>query len=558
LTPLRSWTHFFSPYPGPATPGAFRFVCAAVSGAALSLSYTGFYFSIYSWLCIGLLLVVILDARPPVAFACGFVHTLVFVFTSVPWIATVLAVHGGLSRAGGWAILFLIASVMGILTGTFAWCVRRLAQRSLVLACAGAPFLWVTFEFALTHLPEISFPWNLLGYPASGNLALLQLATITGIWGLSFVVAAFNALLAWTTLAPTPPPKIRATFLAAAAFLILTVMTIGPRFVPRTSATHFARAVQPNFPEAMEYPANWFQTHARDLEEIEQLSLAASNHSTDLLVWPEAPAPFSFEDPQFARHASLLAIHFQHPFLAGVIEWKPAPESSAGAHAALAPYNSAILLDPQGQKVFTYDKIHLVPFGEYEPFPLIHRVVASVSDEVGGFRKGSKYSVAHLPGGYTFGAFICYEAIYPGEVRRFAAAGADLLVNISNDGWFGRSAAPEQHLRMARVRAVENRRWLLRVTNNGFTGSVDPYGRVFRPLPPDIRAAVDLPYDFRTDETIYTRFGDWFAWLCVLVSVILLASTFKKGNTAREELLMPVTDIPPSFVGARFSASHRL
>jgi apolipoprotein N-acyltransferase len=187
-----------------------------------------------------------------------------------------------------------------------------------------------------------------------------------------------------------------------------------------------------------------------------------------------------------------------------------------------------------------------VPFGEYEPFPLIHAVVAHFSDEVGAFRKGTKYSVAHLPGGYTFGTFICYEAIYPGEVRHFAADGADLLINISNDGWFGRSAAPEQHLRMARVRAVENRRWLLRVTNNGFTVSVDPYGRIFRALPPDIRAAVDLPYDFRTDETIYTQFGDWFAWLCVLVSVILLATTSRKGNTASEEILIPVAEIPPS------------
>jgi len=544
--PLRSWTHFLPPYPGPATPAAFRLVCAAVSGAALSLSYTGFYFSIYSWMCIGLLLVVILDARPRIAFACGFVHALFFVLTSVPWIATVLAVHGGLSRVGGWAILLLIAAVWGMLTGTFAWCVRRLAQRSLALACIGAPFLWVTFEFVRAHLPEISFPWNLLGYPASGNLALLQLTAITGIWGLSFAVAAFNALLAWTILAPAPPPKVRAVVLAAGAVLILAVMAIGSRFVPRTSANHYARAVQPNFPESPVYPRDWFQTHTRDLDEIEQLSLAPSNHPADLLIWPEAPAPFSFEDSQFARRASLLAIHFQHPFLAGVIEWEPAPESSAGEHAALAPYNSAILLDPQGQKIFTYDKVHLVPFGEYEPFPLIHRVVASLSDEVGGFRKGSKYSVAPLPGGYTFGTFICYEAIFPGEVRRFAASGADLLVNISNDGWFGRSAAAEQHLRMARVRAVENRRWLLRVTNNGFTVSVDPYGRVFSPLPPDVRAAVDLPYDFRTDETLYTRFGDWCAWLCVLVSGILLALTFRKGTTAREELLMPIAEIPPS------------
>jgi len=369
-----------------------------VSGAALSLSYTGFYFSIYAWLCIGLLLIVILDARPRIAFACGFIHSLLFVFTSESWIATVLAVHGGLSRIGGWGILFLIALVIGTLTGTFAWCVRRLAQRSLALACIGAPFLWVTFEFVLAHLPEIGFPWNLLGYPASANLAFLQLTTITGIWGLSFVVAAFNLLLAWTIMAPAPPPKIRTTILAAVAVLIVAVAAIGPRFIPRASANHFARAVQTNFPESMEYPADWFQTHTHDLDEIEQLSLAPSNHPTDLLVWPEAPAPFSFEDPQFARRASLLAIRFQHPFLAGVIEWEPVSEQAASPHARLAPYNSAILLDPQGQKVFSYDKIHLVPFGEYEPFPLIHRVVASFSDEVGGFRKGSKYSVAHLPG----------------------------------------------------------------------------------------------------------------------------------------------------------------
>src|SRR5258705_372179 len=375
---------------------------AAVSGAALSLSYTGFYFAIYSWLCIGLLLIVILDARPRVAFACGFVHALFFVLTSMSWIATVLAVHGGLSRVGGCAILLLIATVFGIFTGTFAWSVRRLAQRSLLLACVGAPFLWVTFEFAFAHMPEIGFPWNLLGYPASNNLALLQLATVTGIWGLSFFVAAFNSLVAWTALAPTPAPKTRFTILAGAVVLILFIMAIGPRFVPQVSANHYARAVQTNFPEAMEYPPDWFQSHAQDFDQIEQLSLAPSNHPVDLLVWPEAPAPFSFEDPQFARRASQLAIQFHHPFLAGCIQWEPAPEVSTNTHAALAPYNSAILLDPQGQKTFAYDKVHLVPFGEYEPFPLIHRVAASFSDEIGGFRKGRKHAVGHLPGGDSF------------------------------------------------------------------------------------------------------------------------------------------------------------
>jgi apolipoprotein N-acyltransferase len=163
-----------------------------------------------------------------------------------------------------------------------------------------------------------------------------------------------------------------------------------------------------------------------------------------------------------------------------------------------------------------------------------------VSSQVGGFHKGNRYVIGQLPRGNSFGVFICYEAIYPGEVRRFAAGGAQLLINISNDGWFGRSAAAEQHLRMARVRAVENRRWLVRATNNGLTVSVDPYGRIFELLSPDVRAAADLPYDFRTDQTIYTRFGDWFAWLCVLVSVILVTVTFRKASGGRS-----VTDVLP-------------
>jgi apolipoprotein N-acyltransferase len=539
--PQRAWASFFRPQPGSATPDAFRYVFAALSGAALSFSYTGFYLSIYSWVCVGILLIVLFGARPKVAFFCGFLHSMFFVITCCPWIATVLAIHGGLSKAGGWGVLLLIGCVFGILTGAFAWSVNRLAKRSILLACVGAPFLWVTFEFVRTRMPEISFPWGLLGYPASSNPALLQLTTLTGIYGLSFLAAAVNALLAWCDQAVTTSVARRVAILVTTVALVLLAIFVGPRFVPQALPNHYARAVQVNFPEVEEYPAHWLQTHAADLNEIENLSLAAGARQPDLLIWPEAPAPFSFEDAQFAKMASSLAIRFHHPFLAGAIEWRQLPNAlNPKVRHILAPYNSAILIDPQGQDVFTYDKIHLVPFGEYEPFPLIHRVVQSVSSEVGGFQKGTTYAVAHLPGGASLAAFICYEAIYPGEIRNFAANGAQLFVNISNDGWFGHSAAAEQHLRIARVRAVENRRWLLRVTNSGITAAVDPYGRIFSPLPTDVRAAVDLPYDFRTDETLYTQFGDWFAWLCVIVSAILLASTFRKGNTANEEIPIPV------------------
>jgi apolipoprotein N-acyltransferase len=520
------WPDWLRPDPQKNLPTAFRLSVSAITGAGLALSFTWIYSPVYAWISLGLLLMMVLRATSRAAYFCGFCHAIAFVFVSVPWIAEVLAVHGGTSRFVGWCILLLIAMVWGILTAGFTWAVNRIARRGVALGCIAAPFVWVTSEFARAHLPEIGFPWNLLGYAAAENPALLQLTTVTGIYGLSFVMAAFNALLAWADAAKNVRPHKRLTIIVAAIFVVAGVMFLGAKFVPNARATHFARAVQPNFPEVDNYPADWFAVHKVDLDDLEQLSLEPSAHHPDLIIWPEAPAPFSWQENQFSKRASSLAIRAGHPFLAGVIEWKT--ETFSSGHIGQAPYNSALLADPQGQKVFVYDKRHLVPFGEYEPFPLIHRVVQSVSDEVGGFHKGTVAAIGQLPGNHKFGAFICYEAIFPGEVRDFAARGANLLVNISNDGWFGKSSAALQHLHMARVRAVENRRWILRVTNSGITAAIDPYGKVYETIPWDVRGAVDLPYDFRTDTTLYTRFGDWFAWMCVLVSVILLLPTFWK------------------------------
>ena len=528
MTPGR-WFAFLNPKASAEIPFIARILFAALTGAGLSLSFTGLYFPLYSWVSVGLLLILVMTPKPRVAFACGFVHAIMFVLTSVPWIATVLSVHGGLSRAGGWGVLLLIAAAWGVLIGGFAWCVNRVAKQNAKLACIAAPFLWVAFEFIRAHLPEISFPWNLLGYPAAANMALVQLTAVTGIYGLSFVVAAFNALIAWADVAKAPSMKEKLGILGLTTAAILLVMIVGEQLVPNAAANHSARAVQPNFPEVESYGTDWFGAHGDDLKDLLELSLAPSKNAPDLIVWPEAPAPFSWQDPQFSKFASRMAIQADRPLLAGTIEWKTErlPSGSLGQ----APYNSAILVDPQGQRVFVYDKMHLVPFGEYEPFPLIHRVVTSVSSEVGGFRKGSNRVVGTLPNGLKFGTYICYEAIYPGEIREFTDKGANLLINISNDGWFGKSAAAEQHLRMARVRAVENRRWILRVTNSGITAAVDPYGRVYAAMPRDVRGAADLPYDFRADRTLYTRLGDWFAWLCVIISVILVGRTFTEQRS---------------------------
>lgn len=531
--PSPAWYEYLRPHRLRETPAIFRFILAAASGAILSLSYHGSFLSLYSWFCLAVLLASVLGARARVAFFCGFLHGLIFVLTCVPWIAEVLSVHGGMSLAAGWGVLLLIASVWGASIGLFAWMVQRLSLRSYTLALAGAPFLWISTEVLRTYLPEISFPWGLLGYAPAENPALLQLTTITGVYGLSFLAASFNALLLWSDCASRAETKRRFGIFGGIMVALLLVMAIGPRFVPKAEEHHVARAVQPNFPENLQYVGDWYAEHKGDLAELERLSLrpSLSDVQPDLLIWPEAPAPFSFQDAHFVPYISKLATEFHHPMIVGVIEWKPSNELVNGApRTTLVPYNSAAMLNELGQRTFSYDKMHLVPFGEYEPFPFIHQVVTSVSEEVGGFHKGKERSVGVLSNGNKLSVFICYEAIYPGEVRAFTERGAELLVNISNDGWFGTSSAADQHLRMARVRAVENRRWLLRDTNSGITASIDPYGNVTRVLQRDVRDSADLPYDFRTDQTLYVKLNDWFAWMCVLVSAILVGITFRKDQ----------------------------
>src|SRR5438445_10435303 len=234
--PRGSWRSYLRVQAGAEIPAGLRLIVGAVSGAALSLSYTGLYLSIYSWLCIGILLFSLFGARARVASGCGFLHGLLFVLTSVPWIATVLAVHGGLSVAGGWGLLLLIAITWGILTGAFAWTVHRVSLQSIELACIGAPFIWVTFEFVRAHLPEISFPWNLLGYPAAANLGLVQLTTLTGIYGLSFLVAGFNALLSWASASKALTARGRIARAAAATAVLLIASWVAPRLVPQQQA----------------------------------------------------------------------------------------------------------------------------------------------------------------------------------------------------------------------------------------------------------------------------------------------------------------------------------
>jgi len=506
-----------------------RSVLAIASGFFLALSFPDYNLPVLAWVAIALLILASVGAGLRDAPLYGFLHGIVFYPTCLPWVAVVMRQYGNVDPFDAAGIVGLIGIAGGIILSSFSFSLAWLGRRSKTAPFLIAPFFWVTLEFARTHLPYIGFPWNLTGYAASENLALLQLAPLTGIFGLSFGIAAFNALLAWAMTVRTRQSWIA---LGTTALALIVIAIVGPRFVPKAPEKYVAHLVQTDFPQSEHYPDNWLDIHAGELDDLVKISVDAARKEPGLIVWPEVPAPFSLQDSKFRLRAQEIARDSGQYFLFGVVGWE------IGPNRQLEATNSAVLFDPTGMRTYSYDKIHLVPFGEYVPLRQWITFAGRLTADISDFTPGTVYSVGQLPGG-QFGTFICYEAIFPSEVANFERHGADLLINISNDGWFGRSAAPPQHLMMARVRAVENRRWLLRDTNNGYTVSIDPYGRTVAQLPTDVRSELDAPYDFRSDRTLYSYWGDWIAWLSLIASILILARALAMRIPASEAQARP-------------------
>jgi apolipoprotein N-acyltransferase len=509
-------------------PWYVRSLLAILSGAALALSFPNYNLPLLAWLAVGLLILACFGARARGGLFYGWLHGVVFYPLSVPWIDTVMHQYGNIDPLTSAAILALLSVVFALFTAAFGWAIALVSTRvrpgqNWKLVCLLAPFLWVALEYARTWLILGGFPWNLTGYAVGGNLGIVQLAAVTGVYGLSFVIVAWSSLIVYAMLSGRQ--RVWKAALVATGLLILWAGT-GKYFVPAAIPRHVAHLVQTDFPQSAEYPGNWMQLHAGELDQLARISIGSAQDAPQrpsLIVWPEVPAPFTMQDPAFTQLAQKIARDSAGDFLVGIVDWK---RNAKGVYIAS---NSAVLLNPVGLRVFAYDKVHLVPFGEFVPYRRLLRFAGRLTADLSDFTPGKAFSVGQLPDG-KFGTLICYEAIFPDQVRQYTKDGAQLLINISNDGWFGRSSAPAQHLVMARVRAVENRRWLLRDTNNGFTVSVDPYGRIVAELPTDIRAELDAPYDFRTGLTPYARFGDWFAWLCVIASIAQLGTAAVKRS----------------------------
>ena len=281
-----------------------RVLLALASGAALALSFPNYNLQLLAWVSIGLLVLASFGARPAVAPLYGFLHGLVFYPICLPWMDVVMRQYGNLDPWTSAGILGLVGVAGGIICAFFSWGVAQASRKGPAFACALAPFLWVALEFARGNLPIFAFPWNLIGYAASGNLALLQLTAITGIYGLSFVLAAYESLVAYAILVRRQRPWKAAIAITA---LLIVIAGGGRYFVPQAPSRYVAHLVQTNFAQSYEYSPDWMQLHGRDLDDLGQISVDAATRIPGIVVWPEVPAPFSLRDAGFATRAQRIA-----------------------------------------------------------------------------------------------------------------------------------------------------------------------------------------------------------------------------------------------------------
>ena len=505
-----------------------KWVTAALSGFFLVACFPRLSLHPLVWIAIlPLLLILVGESSRWRAFGWAYFSGAIFLAGSCYWFVEVTHQYGGLNLALALTALLAFVVVFSVFFGAFGLAVGTVARKSPSLALLLSPFLWVAVELARTYLIT-GFPWNLLGYAVSFG-GLRQIACVTGVYGLSFLAAATSALGAWAILRW----RTRWPCLPLGGWVVLLLIANWSFAPPApTRGPNLAVLVQPNVPLEEEAAPAWAPwLNPTKLNQLVNMSLDAlakkgwnmgtasgeedrqRSAAPPLIIWAENPAPFYFtRDPVFRnavegmarRGGAYVVVNTVVPFGAGYSKIT----------------NSAVVVDPQGREILQYDKMHLVPFGEYVPAWAFPNMIGKITNEAGNFVAGSSYRVAPTPQG-AIGVFICYEDIFPQLVRRFTLAGAQVLVNISNDAWFGDSAAALQELEMARLRAIEDRRYLLRATNDGITAVIDPYGRIEKQIARHQSAVLPANFSYLQGETFYTRHGDLFAWLCTAIALVL-------------------------------------
>lgn len=478
---------------------------AVAAGAALALAYPRVDWSAAAWFALSPVLFLALTRPSREALGWGWLAGFVFFLLLLRWLNFTFRVYSAIPWPLTWVPTLLLAAYCGLYTGLVAGAVSWLAsRRGAIAALLVAPFLWVGAEWVRGHLMG-GFPWGSLGYSQYRQLAVIQVAELAGMYGVSFLVCAVSAALAGCVVLPW---RQAAFGLALAAALVGATLGFGTWRLSEEPPPGEVRVavMQPS----IEQPLKWSSSHtAATLGIYGDLTRRAAAERPDLIVWPETASPTILrQDPVLLRALMDVAARHDVALLVGSIDVGEGPGRELR--------NTAFLLTERGI-VNRYDKIHLVPFGEYVPLPGVIGFVRGWAEFISELTPGSRAVVFSGPPA-PFGVVICYEGIFPALVRGFVKNGARLMVNMTNDAWFGRTSGPLQHLAMYPLRAVEHRIAVVRAANTGVSAFIAPTGRIVTSLGLFERSNLIDRVPLRTYETLYTRLGDWLAYLGLLVS----------------------------------------
>jgi len=513
----QSWATFVASRVRIEAPSLTDWAATLLSSVLLILSFPDFGLWFLAWIgLVPLLLVIARGPSPWRAFALGWLGGTVFFYGSCYWLTYSIIQYGGFPVWAAFLLLVPGAVILGLFPAAFALLLSSALRRWRNKAILLAPFMWAALEWA--RLEITGQLWNAIGYSQAYQRPLIQVARWGGVYAVGFLILAVNSAITLVILNRCK----RALAVSLAVILAVGIACF---------ATH---VTSPEVPMARELLVVAFQpnvpmdpsTPRAELEKLLSLHISESQKALEqfpvdaprLVIWPESPMNFAYStDPKLQDLLAQFARQNRTALLFNSLQ--PAPGNGA--------YNSALLVDEEGRAIAQYDKIRLMPFGEYVPLPDWLPGASLITAIVGDFTPGEKYTL--IPAGrLQAGVFICIESAYPWIPRSFAAEGADVLINISNDGYLGPTAVMRQHLANAIFRAVENGRPLLRVTNSGITAFISAAGEVKDATGGFQRAVRVWPVNRGPNgTTFYTRRGDVFAGLSAVLTALVFLLTLR-------------------------------
>lgn len=491
---------------------------SVASGILLFLSFPKFGLGIFAWFSLVPLLYVLRGKTPSEGFILGLITGLVYNTGIIYWITFVVIRYGYLPFYLGVSVMLLLAVCLSMYVSLFSAGVVFFGRRGIP-EIISAPLLWICLEYGKSHL-FTGFPWENLAYSQYLSTFLIQIADVTGIYGISFVVVFINCV--FYDLIFNRKNKRKVLFEVLIGCLLITlILCYGVLRVfdlkdtlQGVKATKIA-LIQGNIDQSIKWDVN-YQRETLDI--YRELSFGVLQSKPELIIWPETATPFFFQDID-DKHMDVLDVAKKANayFLFG----SPGFEKEKDK---IYYFNSAYMISPEGSVAGRYDKVHLVPYGEYVPFSSFFSFLGKLVAGVGDFRSGKGFHPLVMDGN-KIGVLICFESIFPEISREYGKNGASLLVNITNDAWFGITSAPYQNLSMTMFRAIENRVSIARAANTGISAIIGPTGEIISKTELFKRTVLTGTVQLVDFKTFYSRHGDLFTYFCFLSLFLLFISS---------------------------------